>query len=198
MIHFGGLNGICQTASTPWPPMTAQVSDSILIDGDIHALCVLPLQSLFKVMPTPPHFESPHTANWRGYVASWKIENDRLWLMGLEGRLQNKQHSITDNGTPEQTENPKEYHQNTISRIETLPLDRFGIRQSDENWFGHLIDDDNGIVDLDAASRIKLDELFRSDETPVHAAWYSGLLRIPSITASISRSASRLRVRAVT
>src|SRR5262249_27159083 len=122
----------------------------------------------------------PHTANWRGYVASWKIENDRLWLIGLEGRLQNKQQSITDNETPKEIENPKEYHQNTISRIETLPLNRFGIRQSDENWFGHLIHDDNGVVDLDAASRIKLDELFRSDETPVHAAWYSGLLRIPT------------------
>jgi hypothetical protein len=160
--------------------MTAQVTDSILIDGDIHALCVLPLESLFKVMPTRPHFESPHTANWRGYVASRKIENDRFWLIGLEGRLQNKQQSITDNETPEEIENPKEYHQNTISRIETLPQDRFGIRQSDENWFGYLIDDDNGVVDLDAASRIKLDELFCSDETPVHVAWYSGLLRIPT------------------
>src|SRR5262249_41853586 len=108
-----------------------------------------------------------------------------------------------DNETPDEIENAKEPppvteqnvegtmfdanfflkpngdHQNTISRIETLPLDRFGIRQSDENWFGNLIHDDNGIVDLDAASRITLDELFRSDETPVPAAWYSGLLRIP-------------------
>jgi hypothetical protein len=96
MIHFEGLNDICQTASTPWPAMTAQVTDSILIDGDIRALCVLPLESLFKVMPTPPHFEVATTANWRGYVASWKIENDRLWLIGLGGRLQNKQQSISE------------------------------------------------------------------------------------------------------
>ena len=32
-------------------------------------------------------FEVSCTANWRGYVASWKIEADRLYLVGISGRL---------------------------------------------------------------------------------------------------------------
>jgi hypothetical protein len=129
-------------------------------------------------MPNPPLFEPPDTANWRGYVASWKIEDERLWLVGLRGDLQNKVGRV---GTERRSfENSKNYYQSIISRIETLPHNRFGIRQSDENWFGYLIDDDNGFVDLDAVNRMKVDELFCSDAIPVHASWYSGLLRIPT------------------
>jgi hypothetical protein len=154
------------------------VSDSISIDGNANELCVLPLERLFAAMPNPPLFEPPDTANWRGYVASWKIEDERLWLVGLRGDLQNKVGRV---GTERRSfENSKNYYQSIISRIETLPHNRFGIRQSDENWFGYLIDDDNGFVDLDAVNRMKVDELFCSDAIPVHASWYSGLLRIPT------------------
>ena len=31
-----------------------------------------------------PHFQAPSTALWRGYVGSWEIVDDRLYLVELE------------------------------------------------------------------------------------------------------------------
>jgi hypothetical protein len=67
--------------------MTAQISDLIWIDGERQSLCVLPLYVLFDAMPHRPHFQARTTANWRGYQASWWIEADWLWLVGLSGKL---------------------------------------------------------------------------------------------------------------
>lgn len=65
--------------------MTAQQPDKIYIDGQEHILFSNPLEDFFTLTNFNPGFMSPHTANWRGYVASWEIINQKLYLVGLSG-----------------------------------------------------------------------------------------------------------------
>lgn len=67
--------------------MTAQISDTIRIAGREVRLNTLPLNHWFEQTGTKPDFKSPHTALWRGYVATWEIVDDRLYLVDLESHL---------------------------------------------------------------------------------------------------------------
>lgn len=67
--------------------MTAQFPDTILFAGTRCALMSNPLESLFDQGHPRPPFVSESTANWRGYVAHWEIEDDRLFLVGLDARV---------------------------------------------------------------------------------------------------------------
>jgi hypothetical protein len=155
--------------------LTAQIGDSILIDGKSYGLCVLPLDVLFNAMPCRPYFDPPHTANWRGYVASWKIEDNRLLLVGLRGRLSDKGRSAMNKRTVDW----KAHLSPIIARIESLPESSSGLRQSDPDWSGSKISDENGFADPELASNITIGQLLNSHISPVPAAWYTGLLRIP-------------------
>ncbi|MAT41664.1 MAG: hypothetical protein CL609_04930 [Anaerolineaceae bacterium] len=65
--------------------MTAQQPDKIFIDGQEQPLFSNPLEDYFTLTNFNPSFMSPHTANWRGYVASWEIINQKLYLVSLSG-----------------------------------------------------------------------------------------------------------------
>ena len=52
-------------------------------------MMTLPLSSYFAMSGRTPDFTFTNTANWRGYVGSWEILNDRLYLIGLRGHLSN-------------------------------------------------------------------------------------------------------------
>jgi hypothetical protein len=134
-------------------------------------------------MTNKPHFEWLTTANWRGYSASWEIADDRLWLIGLCGRLDESPHEETSNlpdfGFSEANDDPAENCKLIVARIEALPEISPGIRQSTACWCGSSVPDTNGVADRELANGIKIEELFRSDINPVSAEWYSGLLRIP-------------------
>jgi hypothetical protein len=124
------------------------------------------------------------SANWRGYIASWKIANYRLWLVEFHGRLeegrpQEKPSALIDIGLPKPADSSIENHRLIVATIEALPEISFGIRQSNKNWLGSSIPDTNGFVDRELANGINIEELYNSDINPVSAAWYSGLLRIP-------------------
>ncbi|QNP45650.1 hypothetical protein H9L14_14160 [Sphingomonas sediminicola] len=67
--------------------MTAQVRDRLSYDGRIFPLCSLPLQPWLQETGNAGIFRWPHTANRRGYVASWEIADDRLYLKKLEATL---------------------------------------------------------------------------------------------------------------
>ena len=47
----------------------------------------LPLESYFAMSGHHPKFRWKHSAHWRGYLGSWEIRNDRLYLIGLSGTL---------------------------------------------------------------------------------------------------------------
>jgi hypothetical protein len=67
--------------------MTAQCCDYIRLARRKLELYELPLDDWFAQTGTTPGFSAPHTALWRGYVATWEIRDDRLYLVGLKSHL---------------------------------------------------------------------------------------------------------------
>ena len=68
--------------------MTAQIAERLRYQGEDVAMCTNPLSDYFAMGGTNPRFESNCTALWRGYVGSWEIIDDRLYLIGLNGTLE--------------------------------------------------------------------------------------------------------------
>ena len=68
--------------------MTAQVSESLSYDGEDYAMCTEPLSDYFRKGGKDPGFTSMNTACWRGYIGDWEITEDRLYLIDLEGTLE--------------------------------------------------------------------------------------------------------------
>lgn len=66
---------------------TAQAPDVIEYDGKKYNLFTNPLESYFKEDERPKFHIGPgsmSSGNWRGYVATWKIEDGTLYLVGLD------------------------------------------------------------------------------------------------------------------
>ena len=68
--------------------MTAQFSERLHYNGEDLPMCTNPLSDYFAMGGVNPGFESNCTALWRGYVGSWEIVNDRLYLIGISGTLE--------------------------------------------------------------------------------------------------------------
>ena len=68
--------------------MTAQIAERLHYQGEDVAMCTNPLSDYFAMGGTNPRFESNCTALWRGYVGSWEIVDDRLYLVELSGTLE--------------------------------------------------------------------------------------------------------------
>lgn len=65
--------------------MTAQFSERLIYQGKELMLCSEPLGPFLEFSASTLKFQYPHTALWRGYVGTWRIENDRLYLIKLDG-----------------------------------------------------------------------------------------------------------------
>lgn len=69
--------------------MTAQASERIIIDGQMERMpfCPpLPNETYFQE-DTPEDFSILRSsACWRGYVALWKIEDDKLYFVDIQGK----------------------------------------------------------------------------------------------------------------
>ena len=66
---------------------TAQQPDVIHYEGKKYMLFTNPLESYFKEDERPKFRISQggiSTGNWRGYVATWRVEDDTLYLVGLD------------------------------------------------------------------------------------------------------------------
>ena len=68
--------------------MTAQIAEKLLYQGEQVAMCTNPLSDYFAMGGFNPRFESMSTALWRGYVGGWEIVEDRLYLVSLDGTLE--------------------------------------------------------------------------------------------------------------
>ena len=68
--------------------MTAQIAEKLLYQGEQVAMCTNPLGDYFAMGGFNPRFESMSTALWRGYVGGWEIVEDRLYLVSLDGALE--------------------------------------------------------------------------------------------------------------
>ncbi len=65
--------------------MTAQAPDVLILDGEALPLFTNPLEAHLEQCVGERPFVSRHTANWRGYVATWEIRDGALWLVRLRG-----------------------------------------------------------------------------------------------------------------
>ncbi len=68
--------------------MTAQIAERLRYRGEEMALCANPLDDYFDLGGQKPPFVASSTALWRGYVGSWEIVDGRLYLVALEGLLE--------------------------------------------------------------------------------------------------------------
>lgn len=67
---------------------TAQIADTIIIDGKEYPLTTNPLDGYLKGRPDViPKNASRSTANWRGYVATWEIKDATLVLVRMDVRF---------------------------------------------------------------------------------------------------------------
>lgn len=62
--------------------MTAQYNDILSYQEEAHSICNEPLSILLKERSIK--FYTPH---WRGYTASWKFVENKLYLVGLKAYL---------------------------------------------------------------------------------------------------------------
>lgn len=67
--------------------MTAQFRESLRYLGEDVSMCAEPLGDYFLLGGPSPAFDADCSALWRGYLGSWEIVDNRLYLIGLSGRL---------------------------------------------------------------------------------------------------------------
>jgi hypothetical protein len=67
--------------------MTGQAADRIWFDGKWRSFIGSPLDSAFCGARPKPAFAAVSSDNWRGFCASWLIEQDRLYLSSLNGTI---------------------------------------------------------------------------------------------------------------
>lgn len=67
--------------------MTAQIGERLIYEGCEVSMCSEPLGDFFAFGGRNPEFESNCTALWRGYVGTWEIVGDRLYIVSLSGAL---------------------------------------------------------------------------------------------------------------
>lgn len=72
--------------------MTAQYSDILNYQDMAHSICNEPLSKILKDRSIK--FHTPHTALWRGYTGTWRLIEDKLYLVGIKAYLDEK--SIVD------------------------------------------------------------------------------------------------------
>jgi hypothetical protein len=76
--------------------MTDQEPDIMKENGETVALLGYPLEHYFEKHPRPP-FQFRKTSVRRGYIATWEIKSDKLFLVSLEGILEGeKKASVAD------------------------------------------------------------------------------------------------------
>lgn len=67
--------------------MTAQIPEIVIYEGAQLRLCSTPLESFFELNRQRPQFHISATACWRGYIGTWEILANRLYLIELHCQL---------------------------------------------------------------------------------------------------------------
>ena len=65
--------------------MTAQTGENLHFEEKNYSMCTEPLNQYFMLSGVYPEFEEPSTDLWRGYIGSWEIIENRLYLVYLKG-----------------------------------------------------------------------------------------------------------------
>ena len=67
--------------------MTAQQSEILDYDGETLHMASHPLWDYFQQTGKQPKFKFRGTSLWRGYIGHWAIQDDRLYLVGIDATL---------------------------------------------------------------------------------------------------------------
>ncbi len=133
--------------------MTAQQPDILIVDGEKVSLYSTPLDPYIARRGKGWPFASAITSYWRGYVATWEIEDDVLFLVALKGWIATK---------PLRASHPMDI--SLRENLEALP--------SGGGWAG--------LVERALNPRqVPLTFLFPEAGDRVAATWFSGELRVP-------------------
>jgi len=65
--------------------MTVQAKEKLIIDNKKYLMISEPLESYLQAMKEKVKFDLRTTGCWRGYVGTWKLENEKLYLIDLVG-----------------------------------------------------------------------------------------------------------------
>ena len=63
--------------------MTAQAGEKIYYKGEWHSMATEPLRFYLDNLEKKPILRAPSTGLWRGYVGSWEVKDDKLYLVSL-------------------------------------------------------------------------------------------------------------------
>jgi hypothetical protein len=64
--------------------VTAQAPEKLIYKGTELALCTEPLARFPGLKPLLQPYDYPSSGLWRGYIGTWAIESDRLYLKALK------------------------------------------------------------------------------------------------------------------
>lgn len=88
IFGFAGLNKLHATAQSP---------DYLIYKGKTYAIFTNPLESYFKQYPDKrPKEEISSTGLWRGYVATFEIKDDKLYVNDIKIMTEKKDSDIFD------------------------------------------------------------------------------------------------------
>ena len=65
--------------------MTSQIKEIMIIDNEEYTMHCTPLESYLNILPKQLKFNYRTTACWRGYIGTWYLENNQLYLINLKG-----------------------------------------------------------------------------------------------------------------
>jgi len=80
--------------------LTTQVSETLLHEGQELQLRCEPLAQFAELGGSLPAFQASMTALWRGYIGTWEITQDRLYLIGVSGTLATGGHACLEDIFP--------------------------------------------------------------------------------------------------
>lgn len=65
--------------------MTAQIKEKIILNGEQYLMYSEPLEPYLIRLNEKVKFDYRTTGCWRGYIGTWTLKNNRLYLIDLEG-----------------------------------------------------------------------------------------------------------------
>jgi hypothetical protein len=68
--------------------MTAQAAETLIYKGEELAMCETPLDVFMQSNGRGIRFQERSTACWRGYIGTWQIWEDRLYLVDVSATLE--------------------------------------------------------------------------------------------------------------
>ncbi len=68
--------------------MTAQFGENLLYQGRDVPMYTNPLSDYFEMTGIRPQFKENCTALWRGYIGTWEIVDNRMYLIDINGTLE--------------------------------------------------------------------------------------------------------------